>query len=171
LTVGYYAVEGQDFNELDRQIALHGPTVQGVGKALAATTIRMHPDFRYRAENSKCAVADARIRVQAHVTLPRLAKPEVLKRELAGAWDNLEEYTRLHESIHVAIADDNAIRAEKKIRALPPHQDCPTMRAEATRLFHELMVEHEAEQQRFDTEERANIRALIARSRGINLGG
>jgi predicted secreted Zn-dependent protease len=169
LTVGYYALEGHNFEDLDRQIALHGPTVQGVGKALAATTIRMHPDFRYRSEAGKCVVSDARIRVQAHVTLPRLAKPEELKRELAGAWDNLAEYTRLHESIHVAIADDNAIRAEKKIRAMPPEADCPSMHAAATRLFNELMIEHEAEQQRFDAEERENIRALVARSRGIDL--
>ncbi len=171
LSVGYYAVEGRSFEDFDRQIALHGPQVHGVGKALAATTIRMHPDFRYRSENGKCVIASAHVSVQAHVTLPRLAKPEELKKELAGAWDNLEEYTRLHESVHVAIADANAIRAEKAIMALPPAVDCPTMRNDAMREFDAHMARHEAEQQQFDAEERAKIIALVARSRKMANGG
>ena len=165
LSVGYYSVFGRTFEELDQQIALHGPNVGHVGKALAATNIHMVPDFRFVSHGGKCHVASAHVAVQAHVTLPRLANPERVKRALSRAWDNLQQYARLHESVHVAIADSYALKAEKLISSLPAQDDCATLHANAVAAFHKLMNEHEREQLQFDEDEKERIAAIVERTR------
>lgn len=165
VSVGYYAIKGENFEELDQQIALHGPNVAGAGKALAATTVRMVPNFRFGNQNGACHVLDARVSVNAHVLLPKLATPEALKQALSQAWDNLEQYARLHESVHVSIADRHAEAAEKAILALPPEPDCSTLRARASAIFRKEMAEHERDQLQFDADERGRIADLIRRTR------
>ena len=168
LSVGYYSIAGSTFDELDQQISLHGPTVNKVGRALAATNVRMLPDFQFKTVGGKCTVASARVDVQAHVTLPRLTNPERVKRELSKVWNNLEQYARLHESVHVAIADSYALKAEKAVTALPPQPDCQTLRGNAVLAFRKLMAEHEREQIQFDEDEKDRIAELVARSRNLH---
>lgn len=167
LSVGYYSIHGETFEDIDQQIALHGPSVLGVGKALAATTVRMSPEFNVGWSDGACRMAGARVNVQAHVTLPKLTSQQRLRSELAKAWDNLEQYARLHESVHVAIADKHAVKAEKAVMALAPEPSCESLRANAALLFRQLMVEHEAEQLRFDAEERLRIAGLVNRTKSM----
>ena len=162
LSVGYYAVSGSSFEELDEQIALHGPRVSGVGRALAATSIRMIPDFRFSMANGRCQVSSARVSVSAHVTLPRLAEPRTMRRSVVRAWDDLESYARLHEAVHVSIADRYALGVERAVMALGPARECSQLRNAAAGIFRDWMVRHEAEQLRFDAEERERIARLIA---------
>ena len=164
LSVAYYSISGESFAELDQQIALHGPTVSGVGKALAATNIRMVPDFRFAMRGGQCEVDSTHVSVKAHVTLPRLASQKRLRQELSKAWDNLEQYARLHESVHVSIADGYAVRAESEIAALPAEPTCEALRDNAAILFRELMAEHERDQLRFDLEERVRIAAIMRKT-------
>jgi predicted secreted Zn-dependent protease len=165
MSVAYYQISGENFEEIDRQIAIHGPSVLGVGNALAATNVRMIPDFRFEQQGPYCRPVQIRVSVQAHVTLPKLATEEKLKKELANAWDDLQQYTRLHEYVHVSIADSHAVRAEKAIRALPPARNCAEMRLAADALFKTHMAEHQADQLRFDFEERGRIAALVQKAR------
>lgn len=165
LSVGYYSIEGDSFAELDQQIALHGPSVSGVGKALAATNVRMIPDFRFAFSNGACRVEAARMSVKAHVTLPKLLDRRKLRSEVSRAWDNLEQYARLHEAVHVSIADSYAVKVEKAVRQLPPQQSCDTLRANAILVFRRFMAEHERDQLKFDEEERGRIMALVNKTR------
>ncbi len=165
LSVAYYSISGDNFDELDQQIALHGPTIKGIGRALAATNVRMAPDFRFEQTGNACRVAVARISVKAHVVLPRLASQQSLRAELAKAWGNLERYAVLHEWVHVAIADSHAIKAEKVIMALPAEENCNSLREKAVAQFRVLMAEHERDQLEFDLEERGRIAALVQKSR------
>lgn len=165
VSVGYYAIKGDSFEALDQQIGLHGPNVEGAGRALAATTVRMIPNFRFGYESGACRVLEARVTVNAHVLLPKLASPEALKQALSRAWDNLEQYARLHESVHVSIADRHAAQAEKAILALPPEADCSSLRANAAQAFRREMAEHQRDQLQFDEDERGRIADLMRRTR------
>lgn len=153
VNVGYYEVGGTSFKELDRQIALHGPQVPGVGRAIAATSVRMTPSIRYGNINGQCRVADARVRVQANVTLPRFAGRRAATKKLRGALDNIEAYAKLHEAVHVSIADKFAERAEEEISNLPPAADCDILRQRIAATYNNIMKEHEAAQLEFDAEE------------------
>ena len=165
LSVAYYSIEGSSFAELDQQIALHGPNVLGVGRALAATNVRMVPDFRFASNGNGCRVSHAHVSVKAHVTLPRLASRQQLKRELSQAWNNLAEYARLHEAVHVAIADNYAVKAEEEVRGLTSEPNCNQLRDKAVVVFKRLMADHEREQLRFDEEEQGRIAGLVRLTR------
>jgi predicted secreted Zn-dependent protease len=165
LSVGYYSIEGESFDELDQQIALHGPSVSGVGRALAATNVRMIPDFRFIQSNGECIVRQARVAVKAHVTLPKLRTQRRIDQELSKAWESMEQYARMHEAVHVSIADNYAIKVEEAVRRLPPEKTCETLRGNAIILFRRLMAEHERDQLQFDEDEKERIAALVRETR------
>lgn len=170
ISVGYYDIKGTTFSELDQQILLHGPTVKGVGKALAATNIKMEPNIRFSRLNGKCRLTKIRVKVKARVTLPRLTNRKNLTKKLRNAWNNLEEYARLHEAVHVAIADHHALEIEKALAALPPAEDCEKLRTNAQDLAATLLEKHQQEQLRFDASEKQRIEKLTgekSRSAGL----
>jgi len=162
VSVGYYTVTGDTFNEVDQQIKIHGPEVTGVGKALASTDLRMLPQIKYELARGACRVSNARINVKARVTLPRHSNVNSLKSELAQAWNSLEEYARVHEAVHLAIADRYAVEMEKAINALRPRPNCVEMRGDVQQTFSRLFEEHHKEQLQFDADERERIRGLVA---------
>ncbi|MGI9351067.1 MAG: DUF922 domain-containing protein [Rhizobiaceae bacterium] len=164
VSVGYYTVSGDTFGQLDKEIKLHGPNVTGVGKALASTDLRMVPDIRYERSGSKCGVSQVRINVKARVTLPRHSNERKLKKDLARAWSNLEEYARVHEAVHLAIADRYALIMEKAISSLKPQDTCKLMREDVQAAFSKLFEEHHAEQLQFDKDEKTRIRKLTAQA-------
>lgn len=161
VSVAYYTVSGETFSEVDQQIKIHGPEVTGVGKALASTDLRMLPSIKYKLANGGCEVSNARINVKARVTLPRHANVNTLKVELAQAWSSLEEYARVHEAVHLAIADRYAIAMENAINALPPAKNCVSMREDVQVVFSDLFEKHHADQLQFDADEKERIRGLV----------
>lgn len=163
ISVGYYTVKGETFSELDRQISLHGPKVAGVGKALAATSIRMIPDVSFALSRGECRITRARINVKARVTLPRHANIKKVERELQRAWNSLEEYARLHETVHVAIADKYALRTENRILRLKPQENCAIMRTRILEISSEIFKQHDLEQLKFDADEQQRIGKLLAK--------
>ena len=165
VSVGYYTVSGETFSEVDREIELHGPNVTGVGKALASTDLRMLPQINYGVTSSGCEVSSARINVRARVTLPRHSNVSKLKAELATAWNSLEEYARVHEAVHLAIADRYALLMEKEIKELAPEENCVSMRESVQAVFSKLFELHHEEQLQFDEDEKNRIRRLVAQSR------
>ena len=168
VSVGYYTVSGDTFTEVDQEIRLHGPNVTGVGKALASTDLQMLPQVKYELVGGGCAVASARINVKARVTLPRHSNVNKLKAELATAWNSLEEYARVHEAVHLAIADRYALRMEQEIKSLKPEADCVTMREQVRIVFSRLFNEHHRDQLQFDQDEKSRIRALVRQSSAAN---
>lgn len=167
LSVGYYDVDGETFEELDQNIKLHGPNVTGVGKALASTDLQMIPQIRYARAGfgMGCEVKRARIQVKARVTLPKHVNEDKLRDELASAWQNLSEYARIHEAVHLAIADRYALLMENSIMQLPVSDTCQEMRVRVQETFSDLFKQHHDEQLAFDAAERVRIQRLIAQSR------
>lgn len=164
-SVGYYTVNGDTFEEVDNQIELHGPNVKGVGKALASTDLKMQPTISYAAFADGCRVENARVNVRARVTLPRHANIRRVKQDVARAWTSLEEYARVHEAVHLAIADSYALKMEEAIISLNPENDCADMRKSVAEAFEFLFKEHHREQLQFDADEKERIRKFAKQSR------
>ncbi len=128
---------------------------------MASTDLRMLPSIKYELVNGGCRVSNARINVKARVTLPRHSKVKTLKTELAQAWNSLEEYARVHEAVHLAIADRYAVNMENAISKLPSKTDCLEMRQAVQVVFSDLFEKHHKEQLQFDTDEKTRIRGLV----------
>lgn len=170
VSVGYYTVSGDTFSELNQEIKLHGPNVLGVGDALASTDLRMIPDIRYTQNSSSCEIAKAHVRVKARVTLPRHSNERRLKAELANAWTNLSEYARIHEAVHLAIADKYALKIEDAVNALDDRPSCDSLKNDVEIEFSRLFEAHHKEQLEFDESEKRRIRKLLARNNEPSAG-
>ncbi len=159
-SVGYYTIDGKDIDELHQQIQVHGPKVTGVGNALAAADITMVPSIKYELRDGLCHISSAKVHVNARVTLPRHSNKKVLERKLARTWNNLAEYAKVHEAVHLEIADRHALEMERTIASLQPRSNCATMRETVSKVFEVLYRRHHIEQLRFDQTERERIRVL-----------
>ena len=151
--VGYYNIKGSTFEELDREIALHGPEVKGVGNAIAAASIKMTPKIDYILKEGGCVVTKAHVRVDAKVTLPRLTQKSRVSKKIRGAFSNIEDYARAHEGVHVAIADQFAEKAEKAIKDIKPTSTCEALKNKITEVYSKILKQHQRAQQKFDRDE------------------
>lgn len=160
INVDYYDVKGTTFKQLDQQIALHGPTVPGVGKAVASTNIRMLPDIRFKESTNGCEIDRVNIKVIAKVILPKLRDRSKASQSLRPAFSNIERYAREHEAVHVKIADEHAEKAENAIRQLLPESSCAILRSKADASFKSVMTEHQAAQLKFDADEKLRFASI-----------
>ena len=85
--------------------------------------------------------------------MPRLSDRSKAKKDLQGAFSNIERYAQWHEAVHVSIADKHAEMAETRIRNLQPRANCPDLRSDAVREFEKVMVRHRKQQLKFDADE------------------
>ena len=160
VSVGYYNVRGTTAPEIDNNIRRNGPNN---GHALAVARIRMIPDVKYdQRPDGSCRYSVARVGVVAEITLPRFIDRGRTDRDLRQAIDNLDEYARFHEAVHVAIAEEYADRIGSNIRALPYAPNCSTLDGQAATISRQLLREHDAAQRKFDRDEQARLAALTS---------
>ena len=160
VSVDYYNVRGTTADQIDGNIRRNGPSN---GHALAVARIRMIPDVKYdQRPDGSCRYRVARVGVAAQVTLPRFIDKGRTERDLRRAIDNLDEYARFHEAVHVAIAEEYADRIGANIRALPTAANCETLDAQAATISRRLLREHDAAQRKFDRDEQARLAALTS---------
>ena len=158
VSVDYYNVRGTTANQIDGEIRRRGPNN---GHALAVARIRMIPEVQYdQRANGRCRYRVARIGVAAAITLPRFIDRNRTDNDLRQAIDNLDEYARFHEAVHVAIAEEYADRIGRNIRSLPYAPSCTALDAQAATISRTLLREHDAAQKKFDRDEQVRLAAL-----------
>ena len=158
VTVDYYNVRGTTARQIDGEIRRRGPNS---GHALAVARIRMIPDVTYdRAADGTCRYKQARVGVNAAVTLPRFVDRNRTSADLKRAIDNLDEYARFHEAVHVAIAEEFARRIGDQLRALPKFPSCEALDTRAAAISRGLLADHDATQRKFDADEQRRLAAL-----------
>ena len=111
VSVDYYSISGQSTADLDEEIKRKGPKINGGDHAVAIARIKMFPKVTYEKTDKFCQVATAKVTVDARVTLPRWKERSTASGKLGAAWDNIENYTRLHEATHVKLASSSILRA------------------------------------------------------------
>ena len=158
VSVDYYNVRGTTARQIDDEIRRRGPNS---GHALAVARIRMIPDVAYeRSADGTCSYRKARVGVNAAVTLPRFIDRNRAAPGLRQAIDNLDEYARFHEAVHVAIAEEYARRIGAQLSALPPAASCEALDRGAAALSKALLNEHDKAQKKFDADEQRRLAAL-----------
>lgn len=162
VTVSYYAVNGQSLDAIDREIRKKGPRISRSRHAVAVARIRMKPKMRFARSDDGCRVAQAKVSVDARVTLPAWTGRDVPNRSLSQAWVNIDRYTRQHEATHVAIAFNHARRMEQALLTEVSARNCAAARKSAARIMRGGLAAHDAAQRQFDANEKRRI-AMNAR--------
>jgi len=165
VTLSYYKIGGNSLKQIDREIYKKGPRINGIEHAVAISNIKMTPDITLLAKPGGCIVSRARIKVRAKVTLPQWLKPQGAKHKIVRAWSNLDRYTRLHEAVHVAIADKYARQLEQELKSLKTGRNCFATRKITRSLIDSTMKKHDREQRKFDHSEKARFAKLAKRGK------
>lgn len=164
VSVDYYSISGNSTAALDREIRNKGPRINGGRHAVAVARIKIIPNVRYNTNNGVCRVAYSKVAVKARVTLPRWRERETATKKLGEAWDNIDRYTRLHESVHVAIAFRYAKDLERTLNELAPRRSCETLKTQVASIVSSRLNEHDVTQKKFDADEQRKF-SLLARKR------
>ena len=158
VSVDYYNVRGTTARQIDQEIRRFGPNG---GHALAVARIRMIPDVTYKRQpDGTCRYDRARVGVNAAVTLPKFIDRRRTEPGLRQAIDNLDEYARFHEAVHVAIAGAFAKQIGDELKSLPAQASCEALDAKAGALSRTLLKEHDKTQRKFDRDEQRRLAKL-----------
>lgn len=165
VSVDYYRITGNSTADLDAEIRRKGPKINGGSHAVAVARIKMLPRITFEKFARGCRVENAKVAVDARVTLPQWTGRDTADPKLAKAWDNIDRYTRLHEATHVNIAFSYAKRIEDEVRALPTMQSCSQIRAITKSIVDRNLKEHDAAQRKYDEDEQKRFSMLAKRTK------
>ena len=165
VSVDYYRITGNSTADLDAEIRRKGPKINGGSHAVAVARIKMLPRITFEKFSRGCRVENAKVAVDARVTLPQWTGRDTADPKLAKAWDNIDRYTRLHEATHVNIAFSYAKRIEDEVRALPTMQSCSQIRAITKSIVDRNLKEHDAAQRKYDEDEQKRFSMLAKRTK------
>ncbi len=153
VSVDYYRISGNSTAALDREIKRKGPKINGGRHAVAVSRIQIMPNITYSGKGQYCHVSKAKVAVNAKVTLPKWTGRSRANKQMGKAWDNIDRYTRLHESIHVAIAFRIAKEIEDEVLELKQDLSCSSVKRQVANIIDQALVKHDEIQKQFDSDE------------------
>lgn len=160
----YFNVGGHTAEELEAELAEHGPQVSDTGtRHSGATRIKMGGSVTYQASGSSCRVKDAVVELETHLTLPRWTNRSRANRNTVLIWDTLSSDIKRHEERHAEIARQWARKLERALETLRPQSDCKKMAARVDAKTKAIVDKHAADQQRFDRVEAVSFERRMSR--------
>jgi predicted secreted Zn-dependent protease len=163
VTTGYYDIKGNTEKTLDRSIRQNSPQN---GHAFAATELRLVPVSVLPAVDARgCRVATAKIKVVAHIILPRWSDRKGAAGDLKRGFDIYAGYARLHEKAHVTIGEAAAQALERELKAIPPQRDCDATLRKSKAVIRSVLSRHNRAQLAFDAAEKRRLAKLFREAR------
>jgi predicted secreted Zn-dependent protease len=163
VTTRFYDVKGTTPAALDAQLRSLGPLN---GHALALAEIQFEPVKATLVEDATgCRSKEIDIRVNARITLPRWMNRTGADSDLRRAFNNLEDYAKAHEQMHVTIAEAAAKSMERRIAAIPTQRNCKAFEREVAKVVRDVSKVHNRLQNEFDASEQRRLRKLFAENR------
>ncbi len=165
VTHHYYQFDDTTLHQNYQEIKNKGPKINGSEHAVAVANISMTPDISFQPLVGGCMVSRARIKVRATVVLPQWKNRKNAGGELAQTWDSLDRYTRLHEAVHVTIAEKHAKQIEKRLISLKTKRSCDATGKIVKRIIIRALKKHERAQISFDASEKRKFARLAKRKK------
>lgn len=133
-----YAVSGRDLTEVRRDIETRGPVGKD-GRRFHALTAWQYR-FNYAQDGrGRCLPLSAVASVEVSVTLPDLARPELLDPRDRRAWDDYVARLALHEREHVRLVMRGRDRLEQTLRRA---RNCAELQPLALRVTAQIDAEN-----------------------------
>jgi len=114
VAVSYYDIDASDLKGI--RWALWASALHGEGQLHNALSTWRYDWNWDPAPDGQCGVARARISFRAHVTLPRLTRPESLSPEVSQRWQAFMASLIRHEANHVHHAYDGRFKVAQAVR-------------------------------------------------------
>ncbi|MBZ9693686.1 MULTISPECIES: DUF922 domain-containing Zn-dependent protease [unclassified Mesorhizobium] len=163
-TYSYFAIGGRTLEDIEQQLAKHGPQVKSTGsRHPGATQMAFTTRISYASQPGSCRIADAIVTVKVKVILPEWRRPRKADADVRLFWDTLSADIKRHEDRHVEIAQNHGRALEDALKAAYPQKDCDAAKAKAAAITAAELAKHDRDQVRFDRVEGANFESRILR--------
>ncbi|MBZ9993818.1 DUF922 domain-containing Zn-dependent protease [Mesorhizobium sp. BH1-1-4] len=163
-TYSYFAIGGRTLEDIEKQLAKHGPQVKSTGsRHPGATQMAFTTRVSYASQPGSCRIADAVVTVKVKVILPEWRRPRRADADVRLFWDTLSADIKRHEDRHVEIAKNHARALEDALKATYPRKDCDAAKAKAAEITAAELARHDQDQVRFDRVEGVNFESRILR--------
>lgn len=135
------------------------------GHAFAATQVQIIPvSLKEKNGPEGCSVSSAKFRVEANITYPKWTDRKGASNELKQGFDIFSDYARLHEQIHVRIAEAAARTMEAEAYEIPPQKSCDRLAEKVKTMIAKVQKQHHKAQLAFDAAENKRLKALFAKA-------
>jgi predicted secreted Zn-dependent protease len=160
----YFSIGGQTLDEIEDELARHGPQVRSSGQRHpGATRMQFNTRLDYAEGRGRCRVAKATVTVSAKVILPKWRRHRKAETDVRLIWDTLAADIKRHEDRHVEIAKNHAREMEKALKAIGPQASCASMAEKAKAVSAKMLDRHDRAQAEFDRVEGINFESRMLR--------
>ncbi len=160
----YFSIGGQTLDEIEDELARHGPEVRSSGQRHpGATRMQFNTRLDYADRRGRCAIGKATVTVKAKVILPRWRRHKKAETDVRLIWDTLASDIKRHEERHVEIAKNHAREMEKAFMRVSPQASCAATAEKAKAVSNQLLARHDRAQAEFDRVEGINFESRMLR--------
>jgi predicted secreted Zn-dependent protease len=160
----YFRVGGSTLDEIEDQLARHGPKVNSTGlRHPGATRMSFSTRIGYAQKPDSCRIVSVVVTVKARVILPVWRQRRRADADVRIFWDTLSSDIKRHEERHVEIAKNHARELEDKLKGIGKQADCKIAAAKAKEATARILAKHDRAQAEFDKVEGINFESRILR--------
>ncbi len=160
----YFSIGGQTLDEIEDELARHGPEVRSSGQRHpGATRMQFNTRLDYADRRGRCAIGKATVTVKAKVILPRWRRHKKAETDVRLIWDTLASDIKRHEERHVEIAKNHAREMEKAFMRISPQASCAATAEKAKAVSNQMLARHDKAQAEFDRVEGINFESRMLR--------
>ena len=98
----------------------------------------------------------------ANITYPRWRDRKGAPEDLSQGFDVFSQYARVHEQVHVKIAEAAARTMETELLEIPPQSDCTRLAGKVRKVINSVQKRHDKAQLAFDAAEDKRLKSLFA---------
>lgn len=160
----YFTIGGSTLDEIQDEIAKHGPHIQSTGaRHPGATRMEFKSRTGYEQTERGCRISSATVTVKAKVILPRWNPPAKADGDVRFIWATLSSDIKRHEESHVIIAKNHGRLLEKELLGIGRQKNCDIVAEKAKAVTQKVLAQHDREQRYFDMVETKNFESRLLR--------
>lgn len=150
--------------EFTAELNDRGPKVDRTGQRHPGRAeMKISTRLWYEEKNGRCKIIDAKVTVDAKLTLPEWPYRDDAAAPSRLVWDTLSADIKRHEEQHIEIAREHALRIEKRVKRMWRQKDCATADRKAKFIIDKVLEREAAAQDRFDRAEGAGFHKRLFR--------
>ena len=150
-TVEYRDIVGTTQDALADALKRVGSTNASGDRFAANTRWQLRWNFRVEQQpGASCGLASAKTELDIHMTLPRWMPPKNASPVLVKKWSTFAAALRKHEEGHRDIAIEAARVVTDRAGAVPPENDCATLKKRLERIADDTVREYKDKESSYD---------------------
>lgn len=150
-SIEYRDISGSSQDALTAALRQAGSSNENGDRFAANTRWQLRWNFRVEQHpGASCALASAKTELDIRMTLPRWMPPKNASPVLVKKWNAFADALRKHEDGHRDIAIEAARVVTDRAGAVPPENDCATLKKRLERIADDTLREYKDKEASYD---------------------